>query len=100
MENSEVIEEIESFSQIYFSEINDENDQYDENEDDYDINEEDIYDDGIANSNIDDTYDEVFDEDPEDFDSETVSACEADPSMHKELEDSLQESEDYDELDD
>ena len=100
MENSEIIDESESSVQYLLTDFNDEYEHYDETEDDYDLNEEDSYDDGIANSKIDDGYDDAFDEDSDETDSETAHSGEQRTSIKKELEDSLQESEDYDELDD
>lgn len=100
MKNSEIIEKENTPLQIFFTEFSDENDHYDETEDDYDINEEDIYDDGIANSSQDDGYDEAFDEDSDETIPEAAHPENTHSPFKEELEDSLQESEDYDELDD
>lgn len=100
MEGSEIIEESISSIQAFLSDFNDENDHYDETEDDYDESEEDNYDDGIANSNHDE-FDDGFDDDySEENDSEAVQPKEPGHLLKKELEDSLQESKDYDELED
>jgi hypothetical protein len=93
MENSNMIAE-QIDSHFFLSETNDENDDYDITVDDYDINEEDNYDDGIARSSSDEFDEDAFDDDSDDLDSETVH------SNMDDIADSLQESKDYDELDD
>lgn len=100
MQSSEIIEEDISSLHFLLSESNDENDDYDENLDDYDINKEDNYDDGIANSNQDDGYEDEFDEDSDELDSETARTSGVDTLLPEELKDSLTEIEDYDEIDD
>lgn len=95
MENSEIIDE--QISDLFIiADFKDEDDDYDETEDEYDLNNEDSYDDGIAKTSIDDFEDDAFYEDSEEIDSETAPAS----SIKEELEDSIEESEDYDELDD
>lgn len=93
MENPEISELVDNKLFFQPSEFNEENDIYDENEDDYDFNVEDSYDDGIAGSTHDSWEEDGF----EDETDESVS--EADQS-EAQSEDSLQETEDYDALDD
>ncbi len=100
MENSDITENSDPSLQLFFTDFIDEYEHYEETEDEYDHEEEDSYDDGIAKSFSDDSYDEAFDEDSEDPTPETDQSSNNSPSFIKELEDSLQESEDYDELDD
>ena len=103
MENSEIIEESELSFQLIHSEFNDENDHYDETEDDYDSNEDELYDDddGIKDSDHDDEYDDEYDDDLSDeLSPETATSIEIKTLRNEELEDSLDETEDYDNLDD
>ncbi len=97
MQNSKVIDESELLLQAINTEFNEENDQYDETEDDFDINEEEIYDDGIKNSNH---YDEYEDDLTDETSVETAQPNEIRHLFKDELEDSLEEIEDYDNLDD
>ena len=97
MENSEIIEESELSFQLIHSEFNDENDHYDENEDDYDSNEDELYDDGIKDSDHDDEYDDDL---SDELYPETATTIEIKTLQNEELEDSLDETEDYDNLDD
>lgn len=95
MDNPEITDSYPTGLTFQPTDFNEEYDHYEESEDDYDFNEEDSYDDGIAGSRQDDGWDEGDEEDGEEISPETGLSAFSD-----ELEDSLQETEDYDELDD
>jgi len=95
MENPQLSEPAEESLFFYPGDFTEENDLYDENEDDYDFNKEDSYDDGIAGSKQDEDWEYGYEEDSDETAPETgLSAFE------EEIKDSLQETEDYDALDD
>lgn len=95
MENPELTDSVTTGLYFFPADFNEEYDDYDQTEDDYDFNKEDTYDDGIAGSLNDDGWEDGPDDDSEEGDPETgISA------FRDELEDSLQETEDYDALDD
>ncbi|MBN2656452.1 MAG: hypothetical protein JXR86_05275 [Spirochaetales bacterium] len=97
MENPEMSESAEETLLFYpGGDFAEENDLYDENEDDYDFDEDESYDDGIiGSSKLDEDWEYGYEDDSDDPSQETAYS-----SFEQEIEDSLQETEDYDELDD
>lgn len=104
MHSTEIMEESDGFFNILMTDCNEENDDYDENLDDYDRNNEDNYDDGIAKSTSDDSYEDDFDDDTDDeIDEpqvETVQSGKVASLLTTDIEDSLIETQDYDEIED
>ncbi|MBB6479026.1 hypothetical protein [Spirochaeta isovalerica] len=97
MENPEISESAEEVLLFYPGDFTEENDLYDQNEDDYDFDEDESYDDGIAGSS---KQDEDWEYGYEDDSDELTNQETGSSAFQQEIEDSLQETEDYDAIDD
>lgn len=95
MENSDLTESLIPGLGFLPTDFNEEYDHYDENEDDYDFIEDDDYDDGIAESRLDDGWEDTYEDENDEFFPETGYNPD-----EEDMDDSLQESEDYDAFDD